>query len=131
MARVFVYGTLTDSERVDGLLDEYNLGPEATLGGLHRAAGRYPTLAPGGECEGRLLETPELDRLDSYEGVDAGLYVRMSVPFGAGGTAECYVGDPEPLGADVEWPDDGPFEARVESYLDENDIAICSSNTPK
>lgn len=124
MARVFVYGTLTDPERVEAMLDEYDLGSEAILRGLHRAAGRYPTLAPGDECEGRLLETPELDRLDSYEGVDTGLYVRVSIPLGAGGTADCYIGDPEPLGANVEWPGDGPFEARVASYLNENDAVI-------
>lgn len=124
MARVFTYGTLTDPERVATLLERYELGPEATLHGLHRVEGRYPTLAPGGQTTGRLLETPEIDRLDAYEGIDGGLYVRVSVPFSGGGSVECYVGDPEPLGADAAWPGTGPFEERVRSYLAEEDVVI-------
>ena len=42
--------------------------------------GTYPTLAPGGQTEGRLLVTPDVDALDAYEGVDRGLYARVSVP---------------------------------------------------
>jgi gamma-glutamylcyclotransferase (GGCT)/AIG2-like uncharacterized protein YtfP len=124
MARVFVYGTLTDPDRVDSLLDRYDLLGEATLEGLHRVDGRYPTLAPGGEVRGRLIETPEIDRLDAYEGVESGLYVRVSIPLSAGGSAECYVGDPEPLGADATWPGTGPFEERVRSYLADEDPVI-------
>lgn len=128
MARVFVYGTLTDGEQVSALLDRYELGPVATLRGLHRVEGRYPTLAPGGECEGRLLETSELDRLDAYEGVDRDLYVRASVPVSDGGEAACYVGDPEPLGADAEWPGTGPFDERVRSSL--ADGVVIDRNEP-
>ncbi|MEM4781270.1 MAG: gamma-glutamylcyclotransferase family protein [Halalkalicoccus sp.] len=124
MARVFVYGTLTDPERVDALLDRYDLGSEATLRGLRRVEGRYPTLAPGSEVEGRLLETPGIDRLDNYEGVDSGLYVRVSVPVDDGRTAECYVGDPSLLEADAEWPGSGPFAERVRSYLADHAIEI-------
>lgn len=124
MARVFVYGTLTDRERVETLLDRFSVGPTATLRGLHRVDGRYPTLAPGGDCEGRLLETPEIDRLDAYEGVGTGLYVRVSVPVSGGDSAECYVGDPAPLGADVQWPGTGPFADRIRSYLDDHEVEI-------
>lgn len=125
MTRVFVYGTLTDPGQVEPLLDEYTFGSDATLRGLRRVDGRYPTLAPGGECEGRLLETPQLDRLDSYEGVDRGLYLRISVPIADGeGTADCYVGDPEPLGADAAWPGTGPFEKRVRSYVEADRVVI-------
>lgn len=124
MTRVFVYGTLTDRERVDELLDRYELGDRVVLQGLRRVEGQYPTLAPGGECEGRLLETPEIDRLDAYEGVESGLYLRASVPVDDGESADCYVGDPEPLGADAEWPGTGPFDERVRSYLDAHDVRI-------
>jgi gamma-glutamylaminecyclotransferase len=124
MVRVFVYGTLTDPDRVESLLDRYDLGSEATLHGLRRVEGQYPTLAPGGRTEGRLLSTPELDRLDAYEGVESGLYVRVSVPLSEGGTAECYVGDPEPLGADATWPGEGRFEERVRSYLSGERVVI-------
>lgn len=124
MPPVFVYGTLTDPEQVGSLLDRFSLGPSATLRGLHRVEGRYPTLAPGGECAGRLLETPELDRLDAYEGVDRGLYVRVTVPISDGETAECYVGDPALLDVDAGWPGTGPFDERVRSYLTENAVSI-------
>ncbi|WP_122088956.1 gamma-glutamylcyclotransferase family protein [Halalkalicoccus subterraneus] len=124
MPRFFVYGTLTDPERLAELLDRYDLGSEATLYGLHRVDGRYPTLAPGGEVEGRLLETPETDRLDAYEGVGPGLYVRVSVSVSDGTSADCYVGDPDRLDADAEWPGAGPFAERVRSYLDERVVEI-------
>lgn len=124
MTRVFVYGTLTNPDRIRSLLDRYEPCAEATLHGLHRVEGRYPTLAPGGRTRGRLLRTPEIARLGAYEGVGNGLYVRVSVPLSEGGTAECYVGDPEPLGADAAWPGTGPFEERVRSYLSEERVVI-------
>lgn len=113
MAVVFVYGTLTTPDRVSSVLDQYSLGPSAVCEGLHRVDGQYPTLAPGGQTSGRLLATPEIDSLDSYEGVDRGLYCRVSVPLStdalgaveppfATETAEMYVGSPRLLGvADV------------------------------
>jgi gamma-glutamylaminecyclotransferase len=124
MARFFVYGTLTDRSQVETLLDRFALGPEATLQGLHRIEGRYPTLAPGGNVEGRVLETPEIDRLDAYECVESGLYIRVSVPVADGDSAECYVGDPDLLEADTEWPGAGPFEQRVRSYLDGHEVEL-------
>ncbi len=124
MVRVFVYGTLTDRERLETVLDRFSLGPAAILRGLHRVEGRYPTLAPGGNCEGRLVETSDIDRLDAYEGVDRGLYVRVPLPVSNGDTAECYVGDPALLDADARWPGVGEFDERVYSHLDEHSVEI-------
>lgn len=75
MSVVFVYGTLTEPANVSRLLDEYSFGPAAVCYGLERIDGRYPTLTPGERAVGQLLATPEIDRLDDYEGVDRGLYL--------------------------------------------------------
>lgn len=119
---VFVYGTLTDPSRADALLDDWGFGADAVLTGCHRVVGRHPTLAPGGRTDGRLLVTPELDVLDAYEGVDAGLYVRVAVPLVGDreptDDAWVYVGDPERLGVPGDWPGDGPFAERVRRHLD-------------
>ncbi len=121
---VFVYGTLTDASAVDALLDEWRFGGEAVLEGLGRVEGRYPTLAPGDTTTGRLLVTPELDRLDAYEGVDRGLYVRVAVPIANGDRAWLYVGDPDRLDAPADWPGDGSFAARVRGVIDDEDVRI-------
>ena len=104
---VFVYGTLTDPDRVGAVLDDrgssddhsvrndldapndhdapndrgWSLGPNVTLVGFERVDGRYPTLAPGDSVDGRLLvvDDRQLAVLDAYEGVDRGLYVRVAV----------------------------------------------------
>lgn len=111
---VFVYGTLTDPDRVETVLggprsasegsretppagtDEttsaeataHEFVGRATIDGLHRVDGEYPTLAPGGSVEGRLLEVTDdgLSAIDAYEGVDRGLYVRVGVPVADGET---------------------------------------------
>ncbi|MFC6736890.1 gamma-glutamylcyclotransferase, partial [Halolamina salina] len=109
---VFVYGTLTEPERVASVVDAYAFLGSAVLSGLHPVQGEYPTLAPGGETGGRLLRTDDIDALDAYEGVDDGLYVRVSVPVeradssGLDDTAAVYVGHPERLGVgdEVTWP---------------------------
>ena len=116
---VFVYGTLTDPDRAERALGH---SPEfvgaATLAGCRRVDGEYPTLAPGGSCEGRLLR------------VDRGLYARVSVPFAPGpdagtlGTVETYVGDPDRLDAPTTWPGDGSLPTRVEAYLHEEDVVV-------
>jgi len=97
---VFVYGTLTEPERVAEVLDSYVYVGPATLFGLHLVEGRYPTLAPGGETGGRLLRTEELDALDEYERVETGLYRQVTIPLDAPGghpdEAAVYVGDPDP-----------------------------------
>jgi gamma-glutamylcyclotransferase (GGCT)/AIG2-like uncharacterized protein YtfP len=121
---VFVYGTLTSPERVTAVVDSYAFVGPAVLHGLHLVEGRYPTLAPGGEAAGRLLRTDEIDRLDAYEGVDSGLYVRASVPLTDGGEAAIYVGDPDRLGAAVDWPGSGPFADRVRAYLADADVSV-------
>ncbi|WP_226007899.1 gamma-glutamylcyclotransferase family protein [Natrinema salinisoli] len=128
---VFVYGTLTEPERVSSVLETTRstaadafVGP-ATLEGLHRVDGRYPTLAPGGSVDGRLLTVDEtaLARLDRYEGVDRGLYVRIEVPAATEITGEpcwIYVGDPDELEVDVTWPGDGQLRDRVRRFVSQD-----------
>lgn len=127
---VFVYGTLTDPAQARSLLDSFEYVGSATFEGCHRVDGRYPTLAPGGSVEGQLLRTPDRATLDRYEGVDRGLYVRVSVPLVAATddetaqpdrTVSVYIGDPARLDAAAEWPGDGPFEERVRDWLDDSD----------
>lgn len=108
---MFVYGTLTDPDRVARVVSEFEFRGEATLEGLRRVEAEYPTLAPGGEVAGRILRTSEVAALDAYEGVERGLYVRASVPLAdEAGEVAVYVGDPDALGADVEWPDESDEE---------------------
>lgn len=124
---VFVYGTLTDDEQVAALLDSYRFVGSATCVGLRRIDGRYPTLVPGESVAGRLLETDESARLDRYEGVDRGLYQRVSISLAPSlaatvsrPTASVYLGDPVALGLgsrDQYWPGSGAFRSRVERYL--------------
>lgn len=124
----FVYGTLTDDTQVVDLLDSYRFVGDADCCGLTRLDGRYPTLVPGDRVSGRLLETPEGERLDRYEGVDRGLYHRFSLPLEAesGPAADhdetsVYIGAPANLGIDPtpaqRWPGDGTFADRVAAYL--------------
>lgn len=121
---VFVYGTLTDASRAGAILDEWRFDGGAVLDGLERVDGRYATLAPGGTTAGRLLITPELDRLDAYEGVDPGLYVRVAVPMVDGDRAWLYVGDPDRLDAPADWPGAGSFADRVRTYVDDESVQV-------
>ena len=128
---VFVYGTLTDPDRTAAVLgpDGFSSRGPARLHGLRRVDGRYPTLAPSGRVEGRLLRTERVEELDRYEGVASGLYVRVSVPADGGGDegrAAVYVGDPDRLNPveSVEWPGEGSFEERVERYVRENAVSV-------
>lgn len=124
---VFVYGTLTDSEQVVQVVSEFEFRGAATLDGLHRVEGEYPTLAPDGEVPGCILRTPEIEALDAYEGVESGLYVRVSVPWeDAEGREEVgvYVGDPDALGADADWPGEGAFPARVRRFVREESVVV-------
>lgn len=145
---VFVYGTLTNPEKVRAIVDSFVFVGPAVLEGLRVVDGEYPTLAPpnGGGDErgdmvgptvaGRLLRTDEVDALDAYEGVEDGLYVRVTVPVvdeGGVGTrrspveeAAVYVGDPERLGANGDWPGDGAFRERVRATLAEHPVRIRS-----
>lgn len=122
--RFFVYGTLTDPERLARVLDEWTVEGSAVLEGLHRVDGEYPTLAPGGQTSGQLIRTGERDRLDRYEGVSQGLYICIEIPVATGGSAGVYVGDPAKLAAPDDWPGDGSFSARLAAYLDENTVMI-------
>ena len=123
---VFVYGTLTDADRVADLLAAFSFRGDATLHGLRRVEGAYPTLAPGGSVDGRILRTPEIDRLDAYEGVDRGLYVRVPVPVEGGDPAAVYVGDPDALDVSepVRWPGDGSLSERIAEFVAENGVAV-------
>jgi gamma-glutamylcyclotransferase (GGCT)/AIG2-like uncharacterized protein YtfP len=128
---VFVYGTLTDPERVGTVLSSFEFRGPATLDGLHRVEGTYPTLAPGGRVTGRVLRTTETTALDAYEGVESGLYVRVAVPRGdpdtdddGDGSVETYVGDPAALDAEAEWPGTGSFGERVRRFLRENEVVV-------
>ena len=139
MPVVFVYGTLTDRERLSTVVDRYQFGPPAVCQGLRRVDGRYPTLAPGGQTSGRLIATSELDALDGYEGLDRGLYCRVSVPLSvdestdppfAAETAELYVGSPRLLGVadEVAWPTSGALEHQVTQYIESNPVRIRSKS---
>lgn len=122
---VFVYGTLRDPDRAREVLGHATFRPDARLVGLHRVEARYPTLAPGGETDGRVLRLREgdLGALDAYEGVDRGLYTRVRVP-GEDGDLWTYVGDPTALGATVTWPGEGSFPDRVRRYLDSHEVRV-------
>lgn len=121
---VFVYGTLTDPSVAGRLLDRYEFRGAATVDGLHRVDGEYPTLVPGGSCEGRILRTPEAATLDRHEGVDRGLYRRRSLSVDGGGTVACYIGDPSALGVADEWPGSGPFIDRLDRYLASGEVLV-------
>ncbi|WP_299335816.1 gamma-glutamylcyclotransferase family protein [Haloplanus sp.] len=134
---VFVYGTLTDPDRVGTVVESFVFVGPAVLEGCRPVVGRYPTLVPGGETAGRLLRTPDIDALDAHEGVETGPYVRVSVSRTDGGTVAVYVGDPDELvdgdgpggglAADerpTEWPGDGPFADRVRRYLDAEAVVV-------
>jgi len=124
---VFVYGTLTDDAQVAALLDSYRFVGDAVCVGFNRVDGRYPTLVPGESVSGRLLETSEIDRLDRYEGVDRGLYHRVSVSLASSlaaslsaTTAEVYLAAPNVIGLgslEEYWPGEGSFRARVDRHL--------------
>ncbi len=120
----FVYGTLTDPDRAASVLDAFEYRGDAVLRGMHRVEGTYPTLAPGGTVWERFLRTAGIDALDRYEGIERGLYVRVSVPFDAttatagDESAAVYVGNPKRLSAaGVSWPGSGSFRERVERYV--------------
>jgi gamma-glutamylcyclotransferase (GGCT)/AIG2-like uncharacterized protein YtfP len=122
---VFVYGTLTDPDRANTVLSEFGFSGTATLSGLSRVDGAYPTLAPGGSVDGRILSTPDVELLDEYEGVASGLYTRVSVPSrGRDGTVDVYVGDPAKLDAPASWPGEGSFPERVRTYLETESVWV-------
>lgn len=121
---LFVYGTLVDPSVADEVLEAYAYGPDAVLAGLGRVEGRYPTLAPGGTTDGRILRTEDVDALDRYEGVDRGLYVRVRVPRTDGGWVETYVGDPDALDAPAWWPWRGALADRVRAYVREHGVTV-------
>lgn len=122
--RAFVYGTLTDPGTAGRVLESYEFRDTATCAGLHRVDGEYPTLLPGGAVTGRILDTPDDEALDRYEGVDRDLYVRVSLPCASGESAETYVGDPARVGVEKFWPGSEPFPGCVRSYLDTHGVTV-------
>ena len=132
VVQIFVYGTLTEPTRVESLFGDgpgtYEILGPATLEGFRRVDGTYPTLLPGGTVDGELLAIDDraLERLDRYEGVDRGLYVRVTVPKADGGSAQFYVGDPDKLDAtaDAVWTDERPFGDAVRRYIMREDTVV-------
>lgn len=123
--RCFVYGTLTDPSTAAAVLDDFSYEGPATLHGLERVDGQYPTLVPGDRTEGRILRTEEVAALDRYEGVERGLYVRVALPADAGDDeVHTYVGDPDALGAPGAWPGDGSLRQRVTDYVADADVRV-------
>lgn len=120
----FVYGTLGTRTVAADVLSTVEYGPDAVLEGLSRVDGQYPTLAPGGRTDGRILRTNEVGRLDRYEGVEQGLYVRVRVPRVDGGWVQTYVGDPEALAVPVTWPRQGALADRVQTYIRDHGVAV-------
>ncbi len=95
---LFVYGTLIDPVFAGRLLERRVVAEPAVL--LDHERGELPGLgyavvvpAPGHSTEGfvyRHLTAADFDRLDAYEGVAEGLYLRRRAEArpGAGGAAE-------------------------------------------
>jgi gamma-glutamylcyclotransferase (GGCT)/AIG2-like uncharacterized protein YtfP len=123
---LFVYGTLTEPDRVATLCDSFTFLGGARVDGLAVAAGAFPTLVPGDAAAGRLLRVDDtaLAALDRYEGVAAGSYVRVGLARTDGGRVETYVGDPAALGVADEWPGDGPLADRVRAYRDDAGVVV-------
>jgi gamma-glutamylcyclotransferase (GGCT)/AIG2-like uncharacterized protein YtfP len=126
---LFVYGTLTNPDRVAGLVDSFSFLGAARVDGLRIVSGAYPTLAPGGSAAGRLLRVADVDPIDRYERVADGLYVRASLPRADGDApVAVYVGDPDALCADVTWPGEGPLADRVARYVDAHDVVVAPTS---
>jgi gamma-glutamylcyclotransferase (GGCT)/AIG2-like uncharacterized protein YtfP len=123
---LFVYGTLTEPDRVATLCDAFSFLGGARVDGLAVAAGASPTLVPGDAAAGRLLRVDDaaLAALDRHEGVAAGTHVRVGLARTDGGSVETYVGDPAALGVADGWPGDGPLADRVRAYCDEAGVAV-------
>jgi gamma-glutamylcyclotransferase (GGCT)/AIG2-like uncharacterized protein YtfP len=106
---VFVYGLLTFPEVVYAITGQrYNMQPASLVDyksyGLSQQPGETPapalTRSPGHLQHGQLLLDvlpPELDKLDFFEEVDSGLYVRQKVRVQSSGQwldAWCYKAGP-------------------------------------
>jgi gamma-glutamylcyclotransferase (GGCT)/AIG2-like uncharacterized protein YtfP len=101
---VFVYGSLMEGEKNDGLLTVFKHQPASCLGALYMMPAGYPALVPskdGRSIKGELIHLPEfrmLRVLDHFERVSQGLYLRQEIRADLGGTvipAWAYVLTPE------------------------------------
>jgi gamma-glutamylaminecyclotransferase len=94
---LFVYGTLRRGGPSHTLLGAASFVAEATVRGCLYHFGAYPALRPLGETEvhGELwrCDAETLRRLDSYEGVEEGLFRRVSLR-SSGGECWAYVAGP-------------------------------------
>jgi gamma-glutamylcyclotransferase (GGCT)/AIG2-like uncharacterized protein YtfP len=87
MPNLFVYGMLIDDATVGSVLGRVPRSREAVLRGFRRTAhDKGPWVVaepdPAAEIHGMVLEglsEGEVDRLDKFEGLDLGLYQRISV----------------------------------------------------
>lgn len=86
---LFVYGTLLPTEPQGALLGPLSRRPAAVRGALYAMPAGYPALVLAGEpghehvdfVYGEIVDPPDdrlLDLLDRYEGVDEGLYDRVT-----------------------------------------------------
>lgn len=110
MTRIFVYGTLkrgfSNHRELSG---QVFIGPARTIPGFQLVdIGGYPGLVScptdqqGVAGELWAVDAAGLVRLDQFEGVDTGLYVRKPVPLQAGaGPAEAYFFPDQPDGLRV------------------------------
>ena len=87
MSNLFVYGTLIDDAAIRSVLGRMPRSRVAVLRGFRRAAHeKGPWVVaepdPAAQIAGRVLEglsEGEVDRFDTFEGVDLGLYRRIIV----------------------------------------------------
>ena len=87
MSNLFVYGTLVDDATVRSVLGRVPRSRHAVLKGFRRIAhekGPWVVAEPDptAEIQGKVLEgmsEGEVDRFDTFEGVDLGLYRRSIV----------------------------------------------------
>lgn len=98
MERLFVYGTLQDSQIQETLIGRSLSGIGDSLQGYqinHLLMSPYPVAIPKNEgiIEGQILEvtTNELEKLDEYEGE---CYLRIRVWLMSGQETWVYIGDP-------------------------------------
>ena len=87
--RLFVYGTLTDRSRLAAVVGPsitWRVVGRASVGGALYDCGEYPALVASAASDdsvlGVLLEFDDdraLARLDAYEGIDSGLYIRTEL----------------------------------------------------
>jgi gamma-glutamylcyclotransferase (GGCT)/AIG2-like uncharacterized protein YtfP len=87
MATLFVYGTLCRPAVRRRILGRAVTAVKATLKGYKRLNGKWPYLVkkPGGKVTGEILKnltSRDLKKLDAYEEVEKGIYIRAGITLG-------------------------------------------------